>query len=489
MMARSATAVLLVLCAVQCGLVIVVEYPPLQDYPNHLMVNHVRSHVAEVPVYRENVVVEENFQLAILLDLMLRLGQRVIPVQDAGRLSLIVIILTSYVSVFFFLRRFGGGIVGALIAGHVIGGWVFLKGLLNFHLACGIGLLYLALLFPRDERLKPRRVGLLMCIATLVTVAHPFAFMVIAVIAGISVVILRWGRWRSIALALSTLVPAGLVLVVFLYGRESTLTQSRFLYDITWKQFLFWIPLEPWSRFDWRLDRLTGAIAYLAIGLGLVSFLTGRSRAEDRDGLRLTVFLGLALALYVLMPDRLGEEWGHMKGRVAYLLILCTAPLADRVRVRPLQSVIVVALLATTALSTWSTARRYLEISRQTELFVRLADELPESRFLMVLDMTQPDVGRRNLHSWAYVCMRRDCLTGELFAKRRERNVVFRREPPPEPFTATARQHPAEVWAAVTAGGHDGVLIRGRLAEVEAELESHMDLVSRNEAGSLFLTR
>lgn len=152
--------VLLVACAAQILSVLLVGYPPIQDYPNHLLRRHVIEHHSQVSVYAEHLGIDKRFRPNMLMDLYLALLAQLLPLQLAGKALICTFIFLGYSAVWFYLRRFGEDLLGALIACHLAGSWIFLKGLLNFNAGISFGLIYLAVLWPVRNRFHWRRAAL-----------------------------------------------------------------------------------------------------------------------------------------------------------------------------------------------------------------------------------------------------------------------------------------------------------------------------------------
>ena len=121
--------------------ILLVEVPPLTDYPNHLARSYVLAYGQERPILNQMVVADRKIVPNLTIDLILPPLLRIFPVLVAGRivLALCLLIPTSgavALSYAYFRRRsfFEMG------AGFVAFNALFLLGLINFQISIGVAL-------------------------------------------------------------------------------------------------------------------------------------------------------------------------------------------------------------------------------------------------------------------------------------------------------------------------------------------------------------
>ena len=121
--------------------ILLVEVPPLTDYPNHLARSYVLAYGQERPILNQMVVADWKIVPNLAIDLILPPLLQIFPVLIAGRivLALCLLIPTSgavALSYAYFRRRsfFQMG------AGFVAFNALFLLGLINFQISIGVAL-------------------------------------------------------------------------------------------------------------------------------------------------------------------------------------------------------------------------------------------------------------------------------------------------------------------------------------------------------------
>ena len=489
--------VLLLALLAQISMLFAVEYPPLQDYPNHLLRVHAIERLEEVPIYAEHLVIDPRYRPNLTMDLGLIALDQALPLPLAGKILVVLGLLLGYSGVWLYLNRFGRGepssnayrVLAALIGAHLLGSWFYLKGFWNFTTACGLGLLYLVLVYPRDETFGWKRWLAASLAAFAVVTTHGFVFLAFSAIAGFSWLLRERGpSWRMIR-HMSTVLPALTGFVLFITGNlsNSTLGSNTLLYKSGLESLLVWIPLQVWQRFDFRLDSLLGAAAWLMIAAGVVVLSKRAFQRQDPTDRTLVWMILVTVVLILTLPDALSEGWGHMKFRMAHIAVLVALPAVLALphhRIRwGLAAAAALIWLVGTALS----VQGFRTFDRQAREFMTMAENVPRGALLLTADVSEAQALRPFLHLWSHLCQLRDCLSPHIFATQYIQTLYLQNGPevPPEgelmpddwqAFAELASRQP-----------YDGVLLSGRSAPGEAILDTVFERADENGSGILYL--
>ncbi len=149
-----------VACAAQIASIAAFEFPPVQDYPNHLLRAHVHATLADVPIYASHLAADDGFRPNLLTDWYLGALAHWFPLRLAGKILLCTQVAAAGLAIWMYLVTFGGNVLGGLIAMHLAGSYFLLKGNLNFHVGVSLGLIYLALLWSPDGTFTRTRAAL-----------------------------------------------------------------------------------------------------------------------------------------------------------------------------------------------------------------------------------------------------------------------------------------------------------------------------------------
>ena len=495
---RAAAVVLLAGVLVQSWLVLSVAYPPIQDYPNHLLRLHVQERLGSVPVYADNLSLDPGFRPNLLTDWYLAFLARLLPLRVAGKVLLVSLIALGGAAAWIYLARFGGGATGAWVAVSLMGGWFFLKGNLNFNAAVGLALLYLAAAFWPGGRVTIGGWMLAVFLSLAVLSAHAFVFLAAGGMAA-AAALLAPGRALGERLArAATVVPGCAILATFLWRQAAagTLGDNRLVYSAGLHDLVFEYPLTLWDHLrplfrhaHLSLEVVVAALVCASLAAAYARRLLGRDRGSwSGDAAVLTLLVSAGAVLYVALPNQLSGGWGHMKYRMADLLVLASMPLLGALRPRTLRPILSLLLAGASILFAFEAQRDYGEFDRQAAEFVSLGRDLPPGSLILALDLMPRDEPIRPfLHLWSYVCIEHDCLAPALFATRYVQNIYFRRTMPAPPEGVPDAEEWKEVARLAVDGPYRAVLLRGRSAAGEAALGGSMTLEAQNGSGSLYL--
>jgi hypothetical protein len=163
---------LVALCAVMMAPLMLVDVPPLLDYPNHLARAYVLAQGADNPwlsrMYVPHWAVIPNLAVDLILPPIIRL----LPVHVAGRLLLALSMLLPVLGIVLYSRALFGRWSWWPLAGVLVGcNGLFLLGFMNFQLAIGLALVFAAFWVLWREA-RPR---LVTCLGTLAAIVLFFS--------------------------------------------------------------------------------------------------------------------------------------------------------------------------------------------------------------------------------------------------------------------------------------------------------------------------
>jgi hypothetical protein len=291
---------LLVVCALILLPLLLVDVPPLLDYPNHLARLFVLAHpddpiLSRIYVQRWSVI--PNLAIDVVAPPLLRL----LPVHVAGRVVLAVALVLPVIGCAAFSRAAFGRrslwpIASALMAYNAL----FILGFVNFQIALGLALLAGALWYAWVERSPVRATLATAVAATVVFFCHLFGMLLLGLLIGGREVALLWRAWRAgrpvagPALRRGSLLAGVFVVPVSLYFMAPLHDAGGAAWYFSWPRKLIWLfcSLADYHLLIW----LASAVVVGAVLLFLV--LTGRMRGAAGSAL----VAGVLLVAYVAAP-------------------------------------------------------------------------------------------------------------------------------------------------------------------------------------------
>jgi hypothetical protein len=209
---RAWWTVLIGLCVLLAAPLLVVDMPPLLDYPNHLARAFVLASLPSDPVLARFYAPHWSIIPNLALDLVAPGLIQVLPVHVAGRLLIAVAVLLPVLGTVAYHRSLGGG-WWSLGVGLIAYNSCLLHGFLNFCIGLGLALL-LAAAWLRWREDHPRPAIALAIIGALALFAcHLMGLIFFAVLIG-SAELSRLQRLRGLALpgaAIARLLPLLLI--------------------------------------------------------------------------------------------------------------------------------------------------------------------------------------------------------------------------------------------------------------------------------------
>jgi len=290
--------------------------PPLVDLPNHLARIRVMSEIDSDPVLARMFVLSWSLIPNLAMDLVLVPLARWLPIYDAGRLFVALVLLMPVFGCVALHRAWWGGHdawpwISALAAHNAL----LQIGLLNYVLGVGIALLGAAWV-TRRPRTGPMACAVAVLWGLTCLLSHLVAFALLLLLAG-AAVLLRDGAEPRRLLAQVPLMAtmAGVPAVLYLlFGPPGPGLGSLSIFDLLGRTFEGGLTAYLQARLKWLMFTFTSPVAWLAaptilLVLGVIG------HALLRRGLSATpagLLAGGALALaFFLLP-----AWTESNGLV-----------------------------------------------------------------------------------------------------------------------------------------------------------------------------
>ena len=404
-MCRQRAALVLALGIVLLAPIWVVDYPPLFDYPNHLAGSFVLHHLND-PHFQFSRFYRVEWTPApyVVTDLMLLAVQRVVSVEQAGRILLSLCLLALPLGGLVFVRRANPGhdvlgLWGLVIAYHAF----FLLGFVSYSLSIGICFAAVGLWLRYLDRPSLILWTTLLGVVTALYFTHLMGFAVAGMVMTTYAVLARRPARQLVLTALLFLPGAVLTLRSLTWVRGG----SHALFDPPWQKSLV---LFEFLRVDpVRIDPIVlGALAICAA----IALWKNADLEWNRPWLGVAAVL---CGLYWLLPFSVGDG-SHIYGRVLPFLFLLIPALG---RIGRRARWVAVALICLFLLRTGYVARHFVIDQPEMSNLVRSLGSIPvHARVLPVvgrLDRPRPLLTAHH-HFWAYGVIRRGWLSPYLFA-------------------------------------------------------------------------
>ena len=411
-------------------------YPPLYDYPNHLLEAQIVAHYDDPHLaYADSYDINPAWYLrsnALSTLMLIGLG-RLMSMYLAGQLVLSLYLVLFVGGLVLLLQRSGMTWPLLLLAPPLAYNYNFTTGWLNFCYATALGLFVLVVYLRWQETDRPRNLlglglllglvymahlmvwGLLLVIiSAMISVepyrlrrhgllllamnsAFPFLLITRPLLAGVVLLIgpLIWGGLavlRRLHLKPNTIILGGIVLVIAFTGiariteplyqkSHPELTYSEWdKLSIPWRTFTLphqYMPLNP-MLIGYNLVLL---ILILAVG----SLLTWSIRKSPEAKTRWLIAMGLLGLLYFILPSRTSDIW-VTEPRVLLLLVLVALPLVDLSGLGPsLQRVTSICLLVLCLWSVGGTIWYAHFYAQQTQIWHEQMSSLAPAKRILLL--------------------------------------------------------------------------------------------------------
>ncbi|MGH7295755.1 MAG: hypothetical protein ACRELB_12505 [Polyangiaceae bacterium] len=408
---------------------LLVDYPPFQDLPNHLAAVTVIRHPELYPEFVFNGLLKTNSSLyAWLLYVGAITGTRM-----AAKLFVLLVLALGAIAYPRFVLAFGGRrrmVVSALFAWPMVHDWFVSAGMLDFAVAVPLATLLLVALNAQRQAPSAPRVGAIVALSLVVWYAHAFPLLVVYLLVALHVVLRRSWRERWLQarnLALPLLPSAALVGVsVVLQAREETGAMTGFI--ALGRNLPVWeLVYNLWAEWFWSFTWFEIATLVPCVMLGLWAIYRWR---EDVPFFGRSALLALA-ALYAVTPY-VTTNWFHVNSRfIPFLWLAALVRVPERLPRRWLAPV----LAACAAVTSAGMGVDYVRLDRDRARFTAGLAAVPEGATLLPLVFRPKGTSQNTrslLHAWGYYVVEKHTSAPLLFAHSRSFAVMYRRPPDPQ---------------------------------------------------------
>ena len=471
---------LLAACAVLLAPLLLVDVPPLLDYPNHLARAYVLAFASADPVLSQMYVSRWAVIPNLAVDLLLPPLLHVLPVHVAGRVLLGVALLLPVLGCVLYARAVSGrwqpwSVASCLVAANGL----FLLGFLNLQLGLGLALLCAAGWAAWRERRPVACIAFGALAAPALFFAHMMGLAFFLLLVGGHELEQAW-RHRTLvrrATAASPLLAGPLALYALsAFGAEPGAVQWETWHDKLVRAAMGFI------AYDLPLDlAAAGAVATLLLACAATGRLAARPQA--------VLALFGATVLFAVSPFGL-KGTGYLDARFAVMAaFMLFAGLVPRLPYR-LGRITAIAVAAVFLLRTGQLAQDWhAHAADLIQLRAAIAHVAPGERVLpvvvdtaeadpaqadLLLRQTLADGTRLDVHTSALLLIERHAFWPALFARPEQQPVALR-----SPYRELARATGGLPTMAQLGGVPDPVFPLGSHAE------QHYDAVLLIEGGAV----
>lgn len=382
--------------------ILLVDIPPLVDYPNHMARIHILADGGRQPFLRQYYEIHWDLLPNLAIDLLLPPLLALVSIETAGK-TFLGLILTFLVGGTMALhaalhRRWSPW---PLLAFFFLYNSVFLWGFLNYLFGLGLALFTCALWIMLRDRSARLLVPLFSVLAVMLFFAHLFAFGVFALVV-LSHECAAWWNDRHTGTQVmdSSLVKAlpTLVLPLILLALSPTFRTGPSDYPF-WLRGLPPSPTVTFLPLNTKVEAFKGTLRTEHQGLDrltvmLLAGLIGVGLARQRWSLRPSMYLPLATTLgaALAMPASIGTTAvvDIRMPLVVILLAIASSDWAERRRRWFAPVALALSLLFVLRMAVITDG--WLETNRHYRQFIAALDRLPEgTRLLSAIKLTSYD--------------------------------------------------------------------------------------------------
>jgi hypothetical protein len=395
-----------------------VAEPPLLDYPNHLARTFILAHLHD-PAFRFSEYYRADWKPYpfILWDVLMVALQRILPVEAAGKLLVMLITVLLPVSVAWFIWQANRtDIILSFLACPLSYCAMFLWGFTAFQLSVGLSFLMIGTWLWYRRKPSTSRAALFLTITYLTYLAHLLGFASAAFVL-VLYELTAFSRREMVRLVIFLAPPSLLAL---------------------WARPGLWGPdsLE-WTSFTQKLRLFRGLLIHgynkeldllFAVGLVLCFLAAVLGNRELRINWRwLVVTIGL-FGTFLLLPHSWGTSVDVDSRLVPFIYLVALAVF----RIGSRANWIIALAVALTALRVVNIATGF---QRETQKSAAMNDgirQIPRDAkvFVLVSESAETDyLDDENWHYWAYAVIRRGATTGSLFDIRGQTPMRITYEP------------------------------------------------------------
>ena len=383
---------------------LLVNEPPLLDYPNHLARTFILAHLSD-PAFDFSKYYRSDWKPYpyTLWDILMVALQQVLPVETAGRLMLMLTTVLLPVAVAWFLWQANRTEIKLALLACALSYYLpLLWGFTAYDLGMGLCFLMVGtwLWYRRDPSIVRAVLFFAICLATYF--AHLLCFASAALV--LLLFELTRFNWRELLRLVCFLAPA---LVLSLWARPGLRVRGSVKWH-TLVEKLQWLRRVPTQGYDKRLD-----IAFLG-GLLLCLLFAVVGNRELHVNRRWLVVLFGVLGVFLLLPSSWGTNWG-VDMRVAPLLCLLTLAVF---RVGRRANWIAVLAVVLTALRVTNISAGFQRETQRNAVMDHGIEQIARNARVFPLVEWRKDpmtVDHYYEHYWAYAVIRRGVTSGSLF--------------------------------------------------------------------------
>jgi hypothetical protein len=361
-----------------------VHFPPLQDYPIHLLRANIIAHYSDLTSrYYDTFVVSLAPIPYILTDYILSGLALMLPIAIAGKIMLAIYIVLLPVSFFYLLRSIAANkLVLGFFSFLLIYNRHFEKGNTSYFFS--FPLFMFALGYWWRHRIRPTwgHKAVLSGLIVAVYLCHLYTLLFLF----FSIVVLAWFEFRSVRKVFGTLLPflpSILILCISLASQTSQFKpppmgvfkdpvvmeypslKGKLLAVVNGRfEMPYLMTFSPW-----RERRIFIASAVLFGFLLLGSLRAQRSSAFS------WLFLALSL-LYLLLPQFVSPEWDVAPRTLIFILLIAPVCLSPP-RSPPLRLVVAIFLVLLSVYSLRGTWRDYRSVSSNLDDYYAVLKQIP----------------------------------------------------------------------------------------------------------------
>ncbi len=292
-------AALLGVCLILLAPLLLVDVPPLGDYPNHLARLYILAHAGDAPSLARFYVPRWAIIPDLGIDLMGAVLLRALPVHVAGRVIVGVVLLLPVLGAVAYARALSGRwCVWALGAGLVAYNQAFLLGFLNFQAGMGLALL-VAAFWVRGRELRPARTVIWTAVCcTGIFFCHLMGVIFLGFLLGAHELALLWRHKWNMRILLGRSVAAVAVFVgpLALYVASPLAHEGGEIIYLPANAKLLQLA-APLVNYLWPLDILS-----LILVMGLALWLWLARARHGTWGVHAGIIITLLAVAYLISP-------------------------------------------------------------------------------------------------------------------------------------------------------------------------------------------
>lgn len=412
--------------------ILLVETPPIFDYPNHLARVHILANLDRVPAFAAHFSADTLLLPNVLADMILLALEPLAGVEAAGKvLVLLLLALTVGGALALGAAAFGRLSPWPLLAAALAWNEVLMWGFLNYALGIALLLWGLAAWLRFERTSRPWQLASAALFGLLLFLAHMVAFGLFAVAVAVVELARAWrhrrdgvGRnARRLALSAAVFLPA-LALFLAVSPASGLPLDIRFI-------FTAWQKLSPFTRLlstsNTGLDVATLAAITLAVA-GLLA-----SRRVRLHGPLALVALVFALMVLTLPYTAMGSYFLDMRVAIAAALVLVAALVPARPS-RRLAGAVLAGLVVLVGVRSAAMAQDWMDQDRAYAAVRATLERLPRGAILIPAEAVPFELGdwtttRRfrpaHEHTASVAVIARDAVVPNVFARKGQNPLVF----------------------------------------------------------------